>query len=386
MTLLATALRSLAFASAIVAFAGCGYLLLAILAVRKWPRRIPATGQRSPGVSILKPLHGDEAGLERRLLSFAAQHYDGPVQIVFGCQDVNDPARSVAQRIAVAGYAATVEIVVDERLHGSNRKVSNLMHCYEHAWHDVLVLADSDIEVGEHYLRAIVEVLHRPGVGAVTCLYEGEGEAPGARLSAQAVNAHFIPNVLAGMALGAATPCFGSTVALRRDVLERIGGLRALVDKLADDYAIGEAVRHLGLEVAVLPFTVRHACAEPTIAAFFAHQLRFARTIRSIDPRGHVGSLVTNPLPLALFAALGRVPYAWTLVAAALICRSALLQTVARHFGMARQRFQLVPFCDLSLFVVFLVSFCGSTVEWRGHRFRSRPDGSLVAKKDLTPA
>ena len=119
-------------------------------------------------------------------------------------------------------------------------------------------------------------------------------------------------------------------------------------------------------------------------------KLRLARGDHLLDVGcgwgGHVGSLVTNPLPFALFATLGRVPYAWTLVAVALICRSALLQTVARHFGMARQRFQLVPFCDLSLFVVFLVSFCGSTVEWRVHLFRSRPDGSLVAKKDLTPA
>ena len=386
MIVLFSTLRGLSVASAFAALAGCGYLLCALLAVRRWPKRRPAGPQYSPAVSVLKPLHGYEPGLERRLLSFADQHYDGAVQIVFGCQDENDPALLVARRIVAARPAEAGVIVVDERLHGSNRKVSNLINCYEYARHDVIVLADSDIEVDKLYLQDVVEALHRPGVGAVTCLYEGEGEASGARLSAQAINAHFLPNVLVGIALGMATPCFGSTVALRRDVLERIGGFHALVDKLADDYAIGEAVRCLGLEVAVLPAAVRHACAEATFAAFFNHQLRFARTIRSIDFWGHAGSLVSNPLPLALIAVLGRAPAAWWLVITSLACRAILLRSVARRFAMARQHLLLIPFCDLAMFAAFIVSFCGSTVEWRGHRYRSRSDGSIVMKKDLSPA
>lgn len=370
----------------VAALIGCSYLLFATFVVRRWPLQARQAGCSAIPVTVLKPLHGDEPGLEHRLLSFERQRYEGALQIVFGCQDVADPAIAIARRVAAACPAHTTDVVVDGRLHGSNRKVSNLLHCFESARYDVIVLADSDIEVDEDYVAQIVEALAAPGVGAVTCLYAGEGITLGARFSAQAINAHFLPSVLAGMALGAATPCFGSTIALHRGTLERIGGFHAFVDKLADDYAIGEAVRRLGLGVAVLPFTVRHACAEPTFAAFVGHQLRFNRTIRVIDPLGHAGSLVTNPLPLALIAAIDATPLAWWIVAASLICRLALLRTVTQRFAMARQQVWIVPFCDLILFVVFLASFCSSTVEWRGHRYRSLSDGSLVPKKADTSA
>ena len=107
-----------------------------------------------------------------------------------------------------------------------------------------------------------------------------------------AINAHFLSNVLVDMALGAATSCFGSTIALRRETLDRIGGLNAVADRLADDYAIGAAVRRLGVSVAVPSFTVRDTCAEPTIGSFLAHQPRFARAIRVTHARRQLPPVV----------------------------------------------------------------------------------------------
>ncbi len=366
---------------AIGAVVGCGYLLFATVVARRVPRLAHPKPSWVPPVTILKPLHGSEPGLLEHLLSFCDQDYAGAIQIVFGCQDRSDPAIDVARRVIALRPTLAIDLVVDGRLHGSNRKVSNLIHCLERARHDVLVLADSDIAVDATYLDRVVEALAQPGVGAVTCLYEGRGGQQGAALSALAINAHFLPNVLVGMALGAATPCFGSTIALRRETLERIGGLNVVADKLADDYALGAAVRSLGLAVAVPGFTVRHHCAEPTVWSFLAHQLRFARTIRSIDARGHAGSLITNPLPLALIAALGSLTVAPWLVLAAVACRLALVRAIETRFATAPQRLWLLPICDLALFVVLVASFCGSTVEWRGHRFRSLSDGSLAAER-----
>ena len=47
---------------------------------------------------------------------------------------------------------------------------------------------------------------------------------------------------MVGMALGLAKPCFGSTIALKREALNAIGGFEAFANQLADDYAIGAAV------------------------------------------------------------------------------------------------------------------------------------------------
>lgn len=380
---LAIARDALGWACACLSFAGCGFLLAAIMVVR-W-RSIEEAPQSSdaPDVSVLKPLCGDERGLERRLASFENQRYRGAIQLVLGLHDRQDAAAPVAQRIVGDQPSRTAAMVIDGHCHGSNRKISNLLHCYAHADHDVIVMSDSDIEVGDDYVRRVVDALAPPGIGAVTCLYEGQGDTLGGHFSAQAINAHFLPNVLVGLAFGAAKPCFGSTIALRRDTLERIGGLEAVANKLADDYAIGEAVRGLGLKVAVPPFAVRHACTESTLAAFAVHQLRVHRTIRRIDPLGYLGTVATNPFPLALFGCVAASQVCGWLALAALACRFVLLRSVARRFAMAPQRFWLIPFCDTALFLIFLTSFCGSKVRWRGHHFGTRPDGTLVLRKEV---
>ncbi len=171
----------------------------------------------------------------------------------------------------------------------------------------MIVLADSDMLVGRDYLDRVVAALERPGVGAVTCLYRGIA-VPGiwSRLATQWIDFHFLPSVVVGMALGLAKPCFGSTIALRRDTLERIGGFMAFKDRLADDYAIGEAVRGLGLSVAVpRDLVLGHTCTAASFGALLRQELRWSRTIRSLDPAGFVGSAVTHPIAWATLAPSG---------------------------------------------------------------------------------
>ena len=385
MTALAAAIPFLASLLAAAAVAGCLYLLLAIAAVRRLPhdRREDALGKAA--VTVLKPLHGDADGLRERLLSFCDQDYGGAIQLVLGCQDQSDPALAVARRVAALRPDRAIEIVIDPRLAGSNRKVSNLIHCLAQARHDVIVLADDDIAVERGYLARVTGALACPGIGAVTCLYVGGGVGLHAGLSALAIDGHFLPNVLVGMRLGAAEPCFGSTIAIRRDTLRRIGGLEAFADRLADDYAIGAAVRALGLSIAVPGFAVRHDCGERSLAAVLSHQLRVARTIRGINPAGHLGALITHPLPLALTSAClappRLAPAAAALAVAALVLRAVLIRDVARRFGSAPRRDWLLPVCDLLLFAVHLASFFGSEVIWRGHRYLSRADGSFVPQE-----
>src|SRR5262245_66467931 len=104
---------------------------------------------------------------------------------------------------------------------------------------DVIGLSDSDIEVGPTYLADVIAELQRPGVGAVTCLYHGiAGEGIWSRLSAMSINTYFLSNVVVGRSLGLAQPCFGATIALRRETLDEIGSFDAFADCLADDFAM----------------------------------------------------------------------------------------------------------------------------------------------------
>src|SRR5262249_1533728 len=175
---------------------------------------------------------------------------------------------------------------------GSNRKVCTLANMAARIRHDVVVVSDSDIRVDPGYLSRVVAALQASGVGAVTCLYYGV-PATGlwSRLSALAINAHFLPSVVFGLALRLARPCFGSPIALTRATLAQLGGFAAFADRLDDDYAIGDAVRRRGRGVAIPSFAVAHQCTQTSARELWRHELRWARTIRSIDAIGYAGSI-----------------------------------------------------------------------------------------------
>lgn len=370
---------SLVYIVAAAAALGCLYLLGAAFLVERFAATSAAAAAERPSVTILKPLHGGEPGLYANLESFCLQHYAGPVQIVFGVRRASDPAAAVAQRLIAAHPGIAMELVVDGRVHGTNGKVSNLVNMADRIRHDVVILSDSDIRVGPDWLRRTVDALLQPGVAGATCLYRGMPEG-GAwpTLSALNIDSHFLPNALVGIATGMAEPCFGSAIALRRETFEAIGGFSSLVDVLADDYALGSAIRATGGRIAVPALTVGHGCPEGTFGGLWHHELRWMRTIRSIDPLGHFGSLVTHPLPFALlWLALQPGLMAVGGIAAALACRIALCVRIERALGIERHAYWLIPLRDCLSFIVFLASFFGRGVRWRGEAFSVVRDGTL---------
>jgi ceramide glucosyltransferase len=364
--------------ASVIAVVGCGYLLAAMILVGRAARgraggAVPAS---EPDVTVLKPLHGGEPGLFENLASFCSQDYSGRIQIIFGVQNPRDDAVAVVERLRNACAASDLGLVVDTGVHGLNRKVSNLVNMAPAIRHDVVIVADSDMRVDPDYLARVVAALERPGVGAVTCLYFGIPlTGVWARFSALAINSHFLPGVVLGLALGRARPCFGSTIALRRRTLEEIGGFMAFVDCLADDYAVGAAVRARGRTIAIPPFAIAHMCTQTSLRELWQHELRWARTIRSIDPMGYAGSILSHPLPWALLAVLAAAGSAALLPAvgiavAAIVCRMALLQQVEQAYALPPQAYWLVPAGDLLSFVLLVSSFLGRGVSWKGHRYR----------------
>jgi ceramide glucosyltransferase len=226
---------------------GCLYLAFACLRVLAFGRGRAAAPLTPVPVTVLMPLCGHEPDLYGRLRALAEQDYPAPVQILCAIHDPDDPAIAAVKQVAADLPQATIEWRIDPAMHGRNLKISNLMNALGRVRHDVVVMIDSDIAVGRDYLACVVAELQRPNVGAVTCLYYGiAGGGLWTKLSAIATNLHFLPNVIAGMSLRLAQPCFGSTIAITRQTLERIGGLGRFVDYLWDDYAIGQAVRASG--------------------------------------------------------------------------------------------------------------------------------------------
>jgi ceramide glucosyltransferase len=375
----------LSIACLAVAIIGCGYVLAAALILAPRLRTSPEVATSCPAVTILKPLHGAEPGLYENLASFCAQDYPSPIQILFGVQDPADPGIAVVQKLIADHPGRDLELVVDPRVHGANRKVSNLVNLQPRIKHELVILADSDIRVGPDYLARVAAALRRSGVGLVTCLYRG-GAAAGlwARMAAVAIDSHFLPSVLVGLSLGLARPCFGSTIALTSSVLTKIGGFKAFVQYLADDNAMGEAVRRAGMQVAIPPYLVAHMCTERKLVDLWHHELRSARTIRMVAPWGFAGSAVTHPLALGLLGALvaGFDLVSLGVLAVVVLCRLVLQARVDHTLVVSPRRWSLSLAADLLSFVAFITSFFISHVSWRGHRYKVLADGTLISLND----
>ncbi len=381
---MAVVAAGLFWALAALAVVGVVYSLAAALTALRFFASAPATATTFPGVSVIKPLHGVQQGLAETLATYCRQDYPAEIQIIFGVQDPQDPAIEIVRRLQKDWPNADIELVIDPSLHGANRKASNLINIAAHARHPLLVVSDADIEVKRDYLTRIAGALATPAVGAATCLYVGRA-GPGlwATLSAMGIDYHFLPNAVLGQTLGLAEPCFGSTIALRQSVLEEIGGFEAFADHLADDYEIGRAVRAKGYRVAIPPMVVAHHCGERSWPELLGHELRWARTVRLIDPWGHAGSLVTYPTALAGLAALASGFPLWSvgLIFASLAARFCLKACLDRATGARAGPWWLMPIRDILSFGFFLASFAGNTVGWQGRRFRVGPDGVLTHRK-----
>jgi ceramide glucosyltransferase len=230
-----------------------GYTLTAYLATQQ-PRNdgCPQPPPPLPPVTVLKPLCGAEPGLEQALDSLCGQ-CDSNVQIVFGVQDPADPALPIVRALCARYPRLDTAIIVDSSRHGHSAKVSNLINMMRAARHDYLVLADSDVHVPPGYLAGVCAPLADPTVGIVTCPYRGRpARTVGtaglcSELGALFVNDWFMPSVRVASWLGSRAFAFGVTIALRRSVLEAIGGFTAIADQLADDYRLGELTRRRGL-------------------------------------------------------------------------------------------------------------------------------------------
>lgn len=334
----------------------------------------------SAAVTILKPLHGDEPRLKDNLATFLAQDHAGPVQLLCGINRADDPAQAAVEALRADHPQADIALVRNETGHGANGKVGNLVNMMGAAQHDVLVLSDSDMSVGPDYLATLLATLAGPGVGAATCFYRGRGDGGfWSDLSAGIISHVALPDMVVGYATGLARPCMGSTIALTRETLEAIGGFQRFADVLADDHAIGAAVAERGLAVEIPPLLLTHACTEPSFGALWRQKLRWAATIRGLQPWGYAGSVVTRPLPLALLAVPFLPATGLALIAAALAVRLAVALRVNRIAGARSVALGWLPLIDTIDFLVFAASFTVRKIDWRGNALQIAADGRIAA-------
>jgi ceramide glucosyltransferase len=248
-----------------------------------------------------------------------------------------------------------------------------------HAKYDWFVLADADIHVSPDYLTRVTAPLADAGVGIVTCLYYGiPGASFWSRLGRLFIDDWFAPSVRLSHAFGSTRFAFGSTICLRRDALQTIGGFEALRDTLADDFWLGELTRRAGLRTVLSDVVVGTDVNESQLKDLWTHELRWLRTIRSLAPWGFAMTFVCFTTPLLLLGLC--------LAPGAITVTLVLLGATARvliHFLQRRtdealpwHEVLLVPLRDVLMLMEWATALAGWQVRWRGQVLHARGGGS----------
>jgi ceramide glucosyltransferase len=380
---------SVEIATSALAVAGMGYFLAAILAARVFiaQRRKPLA-PFAPSVSILKSLKGVDPGMLDAFRSHCHQSYAGTYELIFGVSSLDDPAAAAVERLQNEFPQLTIRLIECPQRLGTNGKVSTLAQLVPHAQHEFLLISDSDITVTPHYLERVMiafsheqfaKIASAPLIGLVTALYRGRahGTLP-SKLESLGIATDFQPSVLlskwieGGMHYG-----LGSTLAVRREALDRIGGFAALVDHLADDYELGARIARAGYAVALSSEVVETSTPPYKWSGFIDHQLRWLRTVRDARPAGYVGLIFTHGLAWAALnlIASGLSPLSLWLFALSFFLRLTLAMTAGAEVLGDHEvlpNLWLLPLRDLVALVLWVAGFASNTVVWRGDRFTVR--------------
>jgi len=361
----------------IVSIAALYQLLALIAAVVHHRRRTGGgAGPRPAGISILKPVYGRDPGFYAAIRSHAIQQYP-EFEILFGVHSLDDPASEDIQRLIAEFPALPIQLIVCPS-RTPNRKAGILADLANEARYPLLIVNDSDITVPAGYFQDVTAPLCDPTIGLVTCLYRAEAHTWPSRFEALAVATDFAPSTLVAPWFGVSEFGLGSTLAFRKADLERIGGFQAIADYLADDYQLGRKLHSIGLRNVISHVVVITRLSAESWKSAWAHQLRWARTIRLSRGGGYGGLPVTFATLWALLAAVfGLWPAATGLMAirfAMALCGGLVLRDTD-----VWKYWYVIPVRDLWGVAVWAVALFGNTVEWRGRRLRLDREGKIVA-------
>lgn len=329
-------------------------------------------------LSILKPVCGLDDELEENLISFTRLR-GLRYEVLISAEEWDDPALDVARRVMRAHPFAPFRIIVDagSRSGVVNRKVERLIAAAREAKGDILLISDSNVRVEPDDLARTLVAFDDPRVGCTSNLFVGSGART---VGASIESLHLLSFVITGAVLAntAGVPCVvGKSMAVRREALTAIGGFERFRRVLAEDQAIGLAVRDAGYHVALSPIVVRNIVVGRTIKRALDRQVRWNKIRYAFSHRLYASELLLNPLVFAILAA-AFLPWLPVAIVIARCIQISMLSRATRA-ALTWRQIALTPLLDLLMLYAWTVPFFSNSVTWRGYRARVGRDTELIA-------
>lgn len=379
---------SVLLVAAIIGLICCtGFLVLLLFSVYRFHSRqqTPAEGFQ-PAVTLLKPLCGLEPRLAENLESFFLQVYP-QFEIIFGARNAEDPAIRIVERLMAKYPYVPARVCYSGEPDRPNAKVCSLEKMVEHARADVYIISDSDVQVGPKYIAEVVAPLADPQVGLVSCLYRGVPTGGlWSRLEALGMSVEMTSGVVVSNVLEEMKFALGPTMVVRRDAVEKMGGIGVLAEYCADDYLLGNLVAGQGLKVVIPNHVIDHIVLNRSFMDSVRHQVRWMKSTRFSRPKGHFGTALTFAMPFGVLGLVagfgaGRPVLALSLLGWAVLNR--MIMSLASGWGVvhdsnAVKYCWLYPLRDLMGFFFWTASYWGKEIVWRRERYKLSYGGKMV--------
>ncbi len=349
-----------------------------------WTNRIIESDEEDSkvGVSVIHPIKDLDFELDKNLEAWFGQNYEGLVQHIFSFQTPDDPAIPVVQSTIEKHPEFDCQIIVNPVMEGLNGKSSNMVYGMRKAKYDIVLFGDSDVRIKKDFIVKMVRPLKDEKVGITTC---GQINIGGKDFwtrfftFTQNSETDFIWAFLTK--LGIDVGATGAAFAMRKQLLNEIGGLEAFGSSLLEDLHLGNTLYKMDYKLVLGPFLECHVQKLDREKSF-----NYARRI-AVGIKAHIA------VELPSFVLM--MSWYWIILVLGLVSQNAGVVKLAFVYmgirvidGLAMRllsKNKLVPadiitplFFDLfATFYLLFSSLTNPQVMWRGIKYEVKKGGYI---------
>ncbi|WP_255460659.1 glycosyltransferase [Edaphobacter albus] len=345
-----------------------------------------------PPVSVLKPLHGTEEGMDRNLETFFEQAYP-EFELLFCARHESDAGLQLAREVGKRYPHVDAKYVTcgEPTPQFHNAKVFSLAKLDSVAKYPLFITSDADARVAPDYLRKMVQNLKDPHVGLASSIYLGTvHHGTEARFSSQldavGKSVEMSSGVMVADMLEGTKFALGVTMAVRKESFVVAGGFEELGQFYADDFVLGNRLATRGVGVRLATHVIRLLVEDTPFKVSFKNQLRWMQSTRRSRPWGHLGTGLTFAMPFGLLGLLwgllsGHALFGVAWFGAMIVNRWVQAGAVLRVMGDQNwlRGMLIYPMRDLLGSILWLGSYGGDRFYYRGQIYRMREGGRVEA-------
>ena len=356
-----------------------------------------AAADFTPAVSMLKPLHGTEPGMERNLETFFEQEYPGEFELLFCARHETDLGLQTARKVGerYPGVKAQYVTCGEPMPKFHNAKVYSLEKLDSVAKNELYVTSDADVRVEKDYLLRMVQNLQDPKLGLASCVYlgtayGGEDSSFASKLDAVGKSVEMTSGVLVADMIEGTKFALGATMAVRKKSFRDVGGFAELGQFYADDFELGNRLAKQGTGVKMATHVIRLMVQDVPFWLSFRNQLRWMQSTRRSRPWGHLGSGLTFAMPFGLLGLLwglvsGNVVTGLVWLVLMVVNRWLQAGAILGVLGDDRwgKNVMIYPLRDVLGSLLWLGSYGGDKFYYRGKVYTLKPGGRVEAPEEV---